>query len=63
MSEAELLRLLEEALACRLSALRVGTDRREGVEELARVGQLIDAGDGTVTPTAAAVEFDLLSKL
>jgi hypothetical protein len=33
------------------------------VEELARFGLLIDAGDGTVTPTRAAVEFALLSGL
>lgn len=58
-----MLRLLEEALACRPAALRVGNERRDGVDELARVGLLIDAGDGTVTPTLAAVEFDLLSKL
>lgn len=63
MSDNELLRLLEEALACRPASLRVGEDRREGVQELARVGLLIDAGDGTVTPTTAAVEFDLLSRL
>jgi hypothetical protein len=62
VSDAELLRLLEEALACRPASLRVGDDRREGVEELARFGLLIDAGDGTVAPTVEAVEFDLLSR-
>jgi hypothetical protein len=62
VSDAELLQLLEEALACRPASLRVGVERRDGVEELARVGLLIDAGDGTVTPTRAAVAFDLLTR-
>lgn len=62
MSDAELLQLLEEALACRPASLRIGADRRDGVDELARVGLLIDAGDGTVTLTRAAVAFDDLSK-
>jgi hypothetical protein len=63
VSDVELLQLLEEALAARPASLRVGDERRAGVDELARVGLLIDAGDGTVTPTAAAADFDLLSRL
>jgi hypothetical protein len=63
VSDDDLLRLLEEALECRSASLRVEQDRRDGAEELARVGLLIDASDGTVTPTLAAIEFDLLSTI
>jgi hypothetical protein len=45
------------------AALRVKPDAREAAEWLARGGLLIDAGDGTVTPTRAAILYDELSKL
>jgi hypothetical protein len=63
VSDAALLAVLDAALACRPGALRVGADQREAVDVLARVGLLIDAGDGTTAPTPAAVLYDELSSL
>jgi hypothetical protein len=60
-NDAEKLAVLDAALACRPVALRVGADQREAAGWLARVGLLIDAGDGTVTPTRA-VHYDELTK-
>lgn len=54
------LAILDGAIACRPAALRIEGKDREAVEWLARAGLLIDAGDGTVTPTPAAVLYDEL---
>lgn len=51
---------MDAAIACRPAALRVGAKDAEAVEWLARAGLLIDAGDGTVTPTRAAIRYDEL---
>jgi len=57
------LAILDAAIACWPAALRVDAESRDAVEWLARVGLLIDAGDGTVTPTVAAIHYDELTKL
>lgn len=56
------LAVLDAAIACQPAALRFEPKDREAVEWLARAGLLIDAGDGTVTPTRAAVHYDELVK-
>jgi hypothetical protein len=53
-------RSFDAALACRPAALRVEAEDGDAVEWLARAGLLINAGDGTVTPTRAAVHYDEL---
>jgi hypothetical protein len=54
--------ILDAAIACRPAALRVEAKDREAVEWLERAGLLINAGDGTVTPTRAATHYDELFK-
>jgi hypothetical protein len=54
------LAILDRAIACHPAALRVEANDGDAVEWLARAGLLIDAGDGTVTPTVAAIHFDEL---
>jgi hypothetical protein len=63
VSDAQKLAILDAAIACRPAALRVEAESREDVEWLARAGLLTDGGDGTVTPTAAAIHYDELTKL
>jgi hypothetical protein len=58
--DGQLLAILDAAIAGRPAALRVGPEEREAVEWLAQAGLLIDAGDGTVTPTTAAIHYDEL---
>jgi L-serine deaminase len=55
------LAILGSAIACRPAALRIKAKDREAVKWLARAGLLIDAGDGTVAPTEAAIHFDELA--
>jgi hypothetical protein len=59
-SDRDKLAILDAAIACRPTALRVEPEDGEVVEWLARAGLLVDAGDGTVTPTRAAVHYDEL---
>lgn len=59
-SDEHTLAILDAAIACRPGALRVKAEDAEVVEWLARAGLLIDPGDGTVTPTSAAVHYDEL---
>jgi hypothetical protein len=56
------LAILDAAIACRPAALLVEAKDREAVEWLERAELLIDAGDGTVTPTRAAIHYDELFK-
>ena len=57
-TDEDRLAILDAAIACRPAALRVEAKDDEVVEWLARAGLLIDAGDGTVTPTPAAIHYD-----
>jgi hypothetical protein len=59
-SDKDKLAILDAAIACRPAALRVEAEDGDVIEWLARAGLLIDAGDGTVTPTRAAVRYDEL---
>jgi len=59
-SDKDKLAILDAAIACRPAALRVEAEDGDAVEWLARAGLLINAGDGTVTPTRAAVHYDEL---
>lgn len=61
--ESQRIAILEAALACDPASLRVKAKDGETVDWLARAGLLIDAGDGTVTPTSAAIHFDELANL
>lgn len=58
--EAQKLAIIDGAIAHFPLALRIEAKDREAVEWLARAGLLIDAGDGTVTPTRAPVHYDEL---
>ncbi len=60
IDDKQKLAILDRAIACRPAALRVEAKDRDAVEWLARAGLIIDAGDGTVTPTPAAVLYDEL---
>ncbi|MBS1886019.1 MAG: hypothetical protein JSU06_02425 [Actinobacteria bacterium] len=59
-SAKDKLALLDAAIASRPTALRVEAEDGDVVKWLARAGLLIGAGDGTVTPTRAAVHYDEL---
>lgn len=59
-SAKDKLALLDAAIAGRPTALRVEAEDGDVVKWLARAGLLIGAGDGTVTPTRAAVHYDEL---
>jgi hypothetical protein len=59
-TDKDRLAILDAAIACMPAALRVEARDAEAVEWLARAGLLIDAGDGTVTPTLAAIHYDEL---
>lgn len=59
--DEEKLAILDAAIARRPASLRVGAKDGDAVEWLARAGLLIDAGDGTVTPTPAAIHYDELA--
>jgi hypothetical protein len=59
-TDEEKLAILDRAIACRPASLRVEAKDVEVVEWLGRAGLLIDAGDGTVTPTRAAIHYDEL---
>lgn len=61
-TDEQKLAILDTAIACRPAALRVEAKDGEAVECLAQAGLLIDAGDGTVTPTRAAIHYDELVK-
>jgi hypothetical protein len=61
-SDARKLAILDAAIACWPAALRVKAESGEDVDWLARAGLLIDGGDGTITPTAAAIHYDELTK-
>jgi hypothetical protein len=59
-TDEDKLEILDAAIARMPAALRVEAKDGEAVAWLARAGLLIDAGDGTVTPTRVAVHYDEL---
>jgi hypothetical protein len=61
-TDEDRLAVIDAAIACRPAALRVEAKDRDTVEWLERAGLLINAGDGTVTPTRAAIHYDELFK-